>query len=162
MGWFWSDSPAPSIPPQQTPSKSSRPPCSPSQPSQCPVNHTQQQTSQSSGCPRHASSSSRGLNPRNNMPNLPNEPIIRTTTGQILATERETSTIPMNNQGERWEYPSHQQMFNAIVRKGYDGAPDDVPAMVAVHNWLNEGCWQQILRWEKKYFPYVPMFVKDG
>src|SRR5439155_9284602 len=22
------------------------------------------------------------------------------------------------------------------------------------HNWINEGSWEQILQWERKYFPY--------
>jgi cytochrome c heme-lyase len=80
----------------------------------------------------------------------------------ILPTAREMSSIPMNSQGELWEYPSPQQMLNAINRKGYeDTDPDDVPAMVAVHNWLNEGSWQQILKWEKKYFPYLTLKEKN-
>ena len=63
------------------------------------------------------------------------------------------SSIPMNAQGEVWQYPSPQQMLNAMSRKGYDGTnPKDVPAMVAVHNWLNEGSWEEILKWEKQYF----------
>jgi len=89
------------------------------------------------------------------MPDLPNAPIYQTSTSLSLPTSREMSSIPMNAQGELWEYPSPQQMFNAMARKGYEGTnPEDVPAMVAVHNWLNEGSWEQILNWEKKYFPY--------
>ena len=63
----------------------------------------------------------------------------------------------MNPQGEVWEYPSPQQMLNAMTRKGYETQnPEDVPAMVAVHNFINEGSWEQILQWEKKYFLYIP------
>jgi cytochrome c heme-lyase len=48
-------------------------------------------------------------------------------------------------------------MLNAMTRKGYETSnPEDVPAMVAVHNWINEGSWTEILKWEKKYFPYSP------
>jgi len=61
----------------------------------------------------------------------------------------------MNEKGELWEYPSPQQMLNAMNRKGYDTEnPEDVPAMVAVHNFVNEGSWAQVLKWERKYFPY--------
>jgi cytochrome c heme-lyase len=61
----------------------------------------------------------------------------------------------MNSNGERWEYGSPQQMYNAMARKGYDNTnSEDVPAMVGVHNWINEKSWQEILQWEKKYFPY--------
>jgi len=91
------------------------------------------------------------------MPNLPNEPLHATPGADSLPTVRETSSIPMNADGERWQYPSPQQMLNAMTRKGYDGTnPEDVPAMVAVHNWLNEGSWEEILKWERKYFPCVP------
>jgi len=94
------------------------------------------------------------LSPRNNMPILPNAPIRSSGKLISLSTERENSSIPMNEQGEVWPYPSPQQMLNAILRKGYEGTnPEDVPAMVAVHNWINEGSWQEILKWEKKYFP---------
>jgi cytochrome c heme-lyase len=83
------------------------------------------------------------------MPQLPN-----TASAAGLPTDREMSTIPMNERGQAWEYPSPQQMLNAMNRKGYETEnPEDVPAMVAVHNFINEGSWAQILKWEKKYFP---------
>jgi len=45
-------------------------------------------------------------------------------------------------------------MFNAMARKGYEGTnSEDVPAMVSVHNWINEESWQKILQWESQYFP---------
>jgi cytochrome c heme-lyase len=143
MGWFWSDSPAR---PASSPSPSPPPPSS----AKCPVDHS----SMTSSCPRHSSPFS--LNPRNNMPSLPNEPL-RPSERESLPTARETSSIPMNERGERWEYPSPQQMLNAMQRKGYDGTnPEDVPAMVAVHNWLNEGSWEEVLKWERKYFSFTP------
>jgi len=148
MGWFWADSPT------TTTAASVKPPAAPQSSSQsrCPVDHSK---FSSSSCPRN-SGSRFALNPRNNMPNLPNEPTHATTSGSALPTVREVSSIPMNSEGERWQYPSPQQMLNAMTRKGYDGTnPEDVPAMVAVHNWLNEGSWEEILQWERKYFPYV-------
>ncbi|EDO17513.1 hypothetical protein Kpol_1058p50 [Vanderwaltozyma polyspora DSM 70294] len=49
-------------------------------------------------------------------------------------------------------------MYNAMVRKGKidvntgEEIPEDaVESMVFVHNFLNEGCWQEILEWEKPY-----------
>jgi cytochrome c heme-lyase len=91
------------------------------------------------------------------MPNLPNAPMHGNSNGAVLPTERETSTIPMNEKGENWVYPSPQQMLNAMARKGYDDTnTEDVPAMVSVHNWINEESWHQILKWENRFFPYVP------
>ncbi|PWW75551.1 cytochrome c and c1 heme-lyase [Tuber magnatum] len=68
-----------------------------------------------------------------------------------LPTERETSSIPRGDSG-LWEYPSPQQMYNAMRRKGYDDTPEDaVESMVAVHNFLNEGAWGEIVGWEKRF-----------
>lgn len=70
-----------------------------------------------------------------------------------LALDRESSTIPRGDgSGTTWEYPSPQQMYNAMLRKGYTDTPaEDVPAMVAVHNFLNEGAWEEILDWESRF-----------
>ncbi|EEP77752.1 cytochrome c heme lyase [Uncinocarpus reesii 1704] len=67
-----------------------------------------------------------------------------------LPVEREPSSIPRaDGAGGNWEYPSPQQMYNAMLRKGYTDTPQDaVESMVAVHNFLNEGAWQEIVQWE--------------
>jgi cytochrome c heme-lyase len=68
-----------------------------------------------------------------------------------LPVEREISSIPRaDNANEKWEYPSPQQMYNAMLRKGYTDTPQDaVESMVAVHNFLNEGAWAEIVEWEQ-------------
>ncbi|KAJ9247124.1 hypothetical protein DTO195F2_9216 [Paecilomyces variotii] len=66
-----------------------------------------------------------------------------------LPVEREVSSIPRGDDG-LWEYPSPQQMYNAMLRKGYTDTPQDaVESMVAVHNFLNEGAWSEIVEWER-------------
>jgi cytochrome c heme-lyase len=66
-----------------------------------------------------------------------------------LDTEREPSTIPKGSGDGNWEYPSPQQMYNALLRKGYhDTDPEHVTSMVSVHNFLNEGAWNEIRVWE--------------
>jgi cytochrome c heme-lyase len=43
-------------------------------------------------------------------------------------------------------------MYNAMLRKGYTDTPQDaVEAMVAVHNFLNEGAWAEIVGWERLF-----------
>ena len=43
-------------------------------------------------------------------------------------------------------------MYNAMLRKGYDDTPEDaVESMVAVHNFLNEGAWEEIEGWEARF-----------
>jgi cytochrome c heme-lyase len=43
-------------------------------------------------------------------------------------------------------------MYNAMLRKGYTDTPADaVESMVAVHNFLNEGAWNEIVGWERRF-----------
>ncbi|KAG7663493.1 CYC3, partial [[Candida] subhashii] len=108
-----------------------------------------------SSCPVKGSrGSDEALNPLNNMPmSLSSEkaPGQRIT----LSTQRTISSIPRGETESHglWEYPSPQQMLNAMLRKGKgDGIPEDaVESMVDIHNFLNEAAWQQILEWESRY-----------
>ncbi|KAL9121334.1 MAG: hypothetical protein Q9187_002111 [Circinaria calcarea] len=69
-----------------------------------------------------------------------------------LPIERTMSSIPRGDTDGNWEYPSPQQMYNAMLRKGYDDTPQDaVESMVAVHNFLNEGAWAEIVEWERRF-----------
>lgn len=71
---------------------------------------------------------------------------------QALPTLREPSTIPRGDGDGNWEYPSPQQMYNALLRKGYtDTDVTAVESMVSVHNFLNEGAWAEIMDWEKRF-----------
>ncbi|GAB4814979.1 hypothetical protein N2152v2_002025 [Parachlorella kessleri] len=47
-----------------------------------------------------------------------------------------------------WVYPSEQMFFNAMKRKGWVPSEDDMTAVVAIHNAVNERAWREILRWE--------------
>jgi cytochrome c heme-lyase len=70
----------------------------------------------------------------------------------VLPTEREPSTIPRGTGEGNWEYPSPQQMYNALLRKGYsDTDVTAVESMVSVHNFLNEGAWAEIVEWERRF-----------
>ena len=129
--------------------------------STCPVMHD------SSG----NSDEKHGLNPLNNMPNF--IPATKQAGQKLdLPAERSISTIPKGSTDETgtqefWEYPSPQQMYNAMVRKGKidpntgEEIPEDaVESMVFVHNFLNEGCWEEILDWEKKYTEENKLYPK--
>ena len=71
---------------------------------------------------------------------------------QNLPTDRTISSIPKGSEGGNWEYPSPQQMYNALIRKGYHDTPEDgIEAMVDVHNFLNEGAWAEIVEWERRF-----------
>lgn len=115
---------------------------------QCPVEHGKSASQQPARCPVDHGK----LNPLNQMPNLANAP----QPGQSieLPTERSESSIPRDG-AERWEYPSPQQFYNALVRKGWETPEEHVEVMVEIHNFLNEQAWQEVLKWEKRQYEYA-------
>ncbi|KAF6233798.1 hypothetical protein HO173_008010 [Letharia columbiana] len=169
MGWFWADTATPprSLAPQSLPSSDAAPPpgCpmhkatstspfppqnssrSPADASSCPISSPNAPLSPSTAKPSTLSK----LNPLNYMPS--NLSQSRSTNQTIaLPTSRTTSSIPRGDAEANWEYPSPQQMYNAMLRKGYDDTPEDaVESMVAVHNFLNEGAWAEIEGWEARF-----------
>ncbi|GMI46965.1 hypothetical protein TrCOL_g1172 [Triparma columacea] len=50
---------------------------------------------------------------------------------------------------DNWIYPSEQQYFNAVTRKGWKNVKaEDVPMIVKIHNEVNERSWNKVLMWE--------------
>lgn len=127
-------------------------------PSGCPMHNTQKETvDKPSGCPVVHEKDTE-INPLNNMPDLQQQPLSDSQSIQ-LPTERTTSSIPRPQckntaegygEGEHWEYPSPQQFYNALVRKGWETPEESVEDMVAIHNFLNEEAWKEVLKWEKR------------
>lgn len=130
------------------------PPAAVTQPSNsasaCPYVPPENGSSSSSSSSTNTSYISK-LNPLNYMPkNISNKPADHQSVS--LPLEREPSTIPRGDGTGNWEYPSPQQMYNAMLRKGYTDTPaEHVEAMVAVHNFLNEGAWTEIVDWERRF-----------
>lgn len=102
----------------------------PVKPAQCPIDHDQ-------------------LSPLNQMPTLTQE----TAPNQSvqLPTNRTESSIP-RDPAAKWEYPSPQQFYNALVRKGWETPEEHVETMVEIHNFLNERAWLEVLKWEKRQY----------
>lgn len=48
-----------------------------------------------------------------------------------------------------WVYPSEQQYYNAIKRKGYNASANDMPMTLAIHNAVNEQGWAMVTEWER-------------
>ena len=82
------------------------------------------------------------------MPDLSQHPSWSQTSD--LPTEREVSSIPRSVDGTKWEYPSPQQFYNALVRKGWETPEEHVEMMVQIHNFLNEKAWDEVLNWEQR------------
>jgi len=168
-------SPAPSssfeTKPAQCPIQHSPPPTSQSSPGKCPIDHSALASNSGSGSGFGSSSSQHPsglsshpsglakcpidhgktgeLNPLNQMPNLAQERAPNQTLD--LPLEREVSSIPRARDSSKWEYPSAQQFYNALVRKGWETPEEHVQTMVDIHNFLNEEAWQEILKWEPPY-----------
>ncbi|CAZ84310.1 unnamed protein product [Tuber melanosporum] len=149
MGWFWAEQeekPTPRVRPGPPPNH----PTSRSPPPSCPMHKSTPSDFSGGSSSGSDVTSNNDINHLNLMfSSLPQS----RTPGQRtnLPTERETSSIPRGDSG-LWEYPSPQQMYNAMRRKGYDDTPEDaVESMVAVHNFLNEGAWGEIVVWERRF-----------
>lgn len=114
----------------------------------CPVPHAARAAAVNEEKPKSLISQ---LNPLNYMfPDLSQKPAHNQK--QALPTERDPSSIPKGTGDGNWEYPSPQQMYNALLRKGYtDTDITAVEGMVSVHNYLNEGAWMEIVGWENRF-----------
>lgn len=72
-----------------------------------------------------------------------------TTTGPYMDPSNPYNTSPHRDDTKVWEYPSPQQFYNALVRKGWETPEEHVETMVEIHNFLNEQAWEEVLDWEK-------------
>ncbi|KAJ1648034.1 holocytochrome c synthase [Coemansia asiatica] len=142
-----------------------------SQSSSCPIDHTQRtpsfaqslfNSSSSSSSSRepdpsatpvdHGSTKEDQVNPLNMMPYLTQD--MHSDQKQKLSTNRQLSSIPRatpTNGDHVWEYPSPQQFYNALARKNMAAPEEYMDVMVDIHNFLNEGAWNEVLKWENKH-----------
>lgn len=71
---------------------------------------------------------------------------------QSFGTERVLSSIPKGDSGSNWKYPSNEQFYDSLQRKGYKAISEEqVRLLVPMHNVVNEQCWQEIRRWERVF-----------
>jgi cytochrome c heme-lyase len=99
------------------------------------------------------------IDPRNHLPILTQE---RAPSQSLdLPTERTASSIPRDAAGH-WEYPSPQQFYNALVRKGWETPENEIETMVQIHNFLNEKAWEEVQKWEAQVNKCVILTQLDG
>lgn len=72
-----------------------------------------------------------------------------------LPTERVVSPIPKAS-GGFWKFPSPQQAYNAMVRKGKVPDINRAQDFVSTHNEMNERGWNQVLKYESVTHPECP------
>lgn len=78
-----------------------------------------------------------------------------------LSTHRMSSTIPRGKSDENphhqrgtdgaetWVYPSEQQVFNAMKKKGWEHVKEEsIPSFLQIHNSVNERSWKALQEWE--------------
>lgn len=82
-------------------------------------------------------------------------------------TNNDTSSNPTPNHqpthNSNWVYPSEQQFFNAMKRKGWEippGTEATIPFVVQIHNAVNERGWKEIREWENLRSNEDPKLVK--
>ena len=81
------------------------------------------------------------------------------TTSPIESSEGVKVDLSKPQTSNQWEYPSPQQFYNALVRKGWETPEESIVMMVDIHNWLNEAAWQQVRVWEEKHDGLVFIFI---
>ncbi|GAX20154.1 cytochrome c heme-lyase [Fistulifera solaris] len=87
----------------------------------------------------------------------PDQKILLSTSRQVSSIMRGTNDdIPRHqtedsssNKDNKWVYPSEQQFYNAMRRKGWSNIPEDsIPTVLQIHNHINERTWRNIQEWE--------------
>ncbi len=101
-------------------------------------------------CPLGYGNTDKWLNPRNMMPDV--SPDRGQGQDQDISRTRETSTIPKTGSGGKWEYPSPQMFYNALLRREKTAEAESMDAVVYVHNFVNEETWRRVMEFEKLHF----------
>lgn len=103
----------------------------------------------------HGEESDETIDLRNMMPKISQNPMPGDTVA--FSKDREVSSIPKTGESENWVYPSPQQFYNAIRKRGKVAKEDELEApgtmdsIVFAHNVTNEITWNDILKWEKTF-----------
>lgn len=119
----------------------------------CPIHASNGQTKQEESCPV---SKPLPYNPDTN--DFKYDQSVDASQKETLSKSRVVSSIPKlegsplpGHQPEgvaKWVYPSEQQYYNAMKRKGFHPAVSDVPVILTIHNVVNEKGWSQVIEWE--------------
>ena len=75
-----------------------------------------------------------------------------TAASAAVGKQQQSQTQQQSHQDQQqqpvWMYPSEQQFFNAMARKGWAPREADMAAVVAIHNAVNERAWAAVRAWE--------------
>lgn len=131
-------------------------------PSTCPVNHQswslfgnkERQQDSSASTPSSIEEAARyAQTPQ------PNQRVPMSTNRQVSSIPRSDAAayVPVHQkatdaqtQQQAWVYPSEQQIYNAMIRKGHKNIPEEsISTVLQIHNGINENTWKTIVSdWE--------------
>jgi len=87
--------------------------------------------------------------PRSSTNNNRNQNQSSTPAHQIVA--QHSGAEATTSSSDTWVYPSEQQVFNAMKRKGWQGIEEEsIPSFLQIHNSVNERSWKELLKWEER------------
>eukprot|EP00586_Coscinodiscus_wailesii_P019906 CAMPEP_0172515842 /NCGR_PEP_ID=MMETSP1066-20121228/271225_1 /TAXON_ID=671091 /ORGANISM="Coscinodiscus wailesii, Strain CCMP2513" /LENGTH=253 /DNA_ID=CAMNT_0013297055 /DNA_START=141 /DNA_END=898 /DNA_ORIENTATION=+ len=134
----------------------------------CPVKRENETAGTGGGCPIKSPPYDRGDTPAS-IEESANHPQIPHPSQKLpLSTHRVTSSIPRDSPAtsndetsaavpthqpttsSNWVYPSEQQFYNAIRRKGYTADESEISTIVRIHNSVNERTWREVRKWESE------------
>mmetsp|Transcript_36390 Transcript_36390/g.34414 ORF Transcript_36390/g.34414 Transcript_36390/m.34414 type:complete len:249 (-) Transcript_36390:129-875(-) len=124
---------------------------------ECPVKHDKSSTSSTAaemGCPVKDDGSTENYNPAANdlsynQHRQPDQKLDMSTSRPVSGIPKSSFTPGHQFAGvDRWVYPSEQQYYNAMKRKGYNPDEGDMPVILAIHNIVNEQGWTKVKEWE--------------
>ena len=99
---------------------------------------------------------SQPIDKTNQMPSGVRTQLPSSTQRSELSTNRVVSTIPKGaTESDTWTFPSPQQFYNSLVRKGKlgdDTTEEDMESVVALHNNMNEKTWAKVVEWEQQIY----------
>lgn len=76
------------------------------------------------------------------------QPKATTESTEPLSSHGSGSDASADGETDTWVYPSEQQFFNAMQRKGWGAREEDMKIVVAIHNEVNTQTWNEVLKWE--------------
>jgi len=84
--------------------------------------------------------------------NIPHHQIVVNSPTQTVNGNSSNSDDDEDKTKSTWVYPSEQQVFNAMKRKGWDGIEEEsIPSFLQIHNFVNERSWRLLCEWENDY-----------
>jgi len=67
--------------------------------------------------------------------------------------ENDENSGSNDTDNNKWVYPSEQQVFNAMKRKGWKGIEEEsIPSFLQIHNSVNERSWKEVRKWEEQVY----------